>query len=424
MSSNPYQAPAEADDEPEEIQPPRYLGKLRVLEGSLDWDEALALAKSCKPIDVGKLPPIETKSINWFGIVGMSVFMLMVFIGIEYMSTLAPSGGFLGWWCLGLPATFVIFVLVVSMILDKSNHWKSLDPPIDGDVKLNLNELGLSIEKTVRDQRRIEVFCSWREVYVTEGLDAWVFQTGTTTPVVAVVAKEWVKDEFECSVLENFLQTVARWRAVQPPVPTINDVPEEASESFPDYQRGAVRLEHGWRAERKVRRQITRAIRRDLPEYTALKVVWTLPNLFGTAVLVAAPVLLVGILTAIIWSMVTSTIDVAHVGSIGIVAVVLLLFFRWLWKELRKEVLVTCAVTASDLWFDYRSVLVRNDLKSFPYRKEIGDTIVVGTRNGDCTIVLSRGFFASESNYEEANRLLNVARDEVHLDSSSPESHA
>ncbi|MEL6108562.1 MAG: hypothetical protein AAFU85_21360, partial [Planctomycetota bacterium] len=287
-------------------------------------------------------------------------------------------------------------------------RWNLTDPPIDGEVKWNLNELGCSIETKTRDGRPIEVFCSWREVNVSESLDAWLLQTGAIAPTSQLIVKEWIEDDVDRSIFENFLHDVAKWRATQPLVARTDEIPDEVSESFPDYQRGAIRLEHGWRDERRFRRKIAKRVRRDLPKYRVSKVIWTIPTIFGVAVLFGIPVLLIGMLTAILWSMFLSEVDLVHVSSMAVVTLTVGLYSRWLWKEVRKDTTVTGAVTSTHLWYDYGSVLVRIEAAPFTYRQEHDETLVLGTPEGNCTIILSAPFFATTEDFERAKMLLMV----------------
>ncbi|MEL6107693.1 MAG: hypothetical protein AAFU85_16825, partial [Planctomycetota bacterium] len=117
MSTNPYQSPIDAAEPEEEIQPPRYLGKVRTIQGSLKEDEALALVKNRKPLELRDMPKTEgKKQTSWVWAICCFLLVGVSFIIVD-SSAMSSSGGFLGWWCVGIPAVFVISVLVAGSLV-------------------------------------------------------------------------------------------------------------------------------------------------------------------------------------------------------------------------------------------------------------------------------------------------------------------
>ena len=409
MSTNPYQAPAEETaGVEEELPPPRYHGRLRTIQGSLTWDEALTHAKSCEPIDVSdvKVPPVKTKSSSGvlFGIV---VFFVALFV-IWLFEEIPGNSGFLGWWCLAVPIGLGITVVGLAWLMNSASRWEKFDPPLDGEVVFHLSVLGCSFERKTRDGQWIEVYSSWRQLRVTEGAEAWMFQLGVSHPIISLILKDWIEDDHDRTVLEAFLVDVARWQVAHPIARDAIDATDELAESFPDYSDGGLRFEFLAKDYRRARAAVAKRVRKQLPRFAVSEVSWTWQNLIGLVILLFIPLVVLGILVAITWSMLSSQVDLPHVGSITLVCAVMGWFTHVVVKALLRNPPIVGAVSENTIWYDHRALLVRVDLSDLTFRKEVGDILVLADSDGKRSTVLPKHFFASEDDYQTAKNRLKV----------------
>ena len=266
---------------------------------------------------------------------------------------------------------------------------------------MRLGERGCSIEKRTRDARTIEVYCSWRQVHATESEDAWLFNVGMVNPFLVV--KRWIETDEDRHILEAFVRDLTSWRSAQPPIVDFRSIPVEASESFPDYQSGATKLDVSSTAERRARKSVASALRRELPDYRVRPSSWVRP--LGYCILGIVTVAALGFVATFQWSDLTS-----HWGKLLLIGLHLLLicvFGVRILLATSREIRVQGALSDKDLWYDYRAVLLRMPLDSFPFRRLVGRNIVLATPTGTTTIVLSSEHFESEESFDRAaNRLI------------------
>ena len=397
--------------ESETLQPPRYRGSLERIEGEIDEDEALALAMECRPIELERDQVSKTPT-PWLSIILLPLLVigiigLLVYPGNNASPTKdgASGGGPGNGASLSYESSllwFLLVVIVVGMVLvlliRKSKvRFADSDPPLGGHTLVKLTALGCSIVKTTRDDRLIEVFCSWRQTQVTSSENAWLLNIGLANPFL--LAKKWVDNQSERSKLDELCREIANWNAHQPTPLSLDSVPEEASESFPDFQRDATKMVVSSVVERRARKQVAKQIRARLPEYRPLHTRWTRWMIWWTVLLAS----LVGLMLLgffIRWSMIQSQWHLLL--GIGIPMLLGLLFVLRLGWTSGREIKVEAAISDENLWYNYRALLLRMPLNSFPFRTVIGDNLIVATRSGSTTVVLNQRHFASIQAFEHA----------------------
>ena len=283
--------------ESETLQPPRYRGSLERIEGEIDEDEALALAMECRPIELERDQVSKTPT-PWLSIILLPLLVigiigLLVYPGNNASPTKDGASGSgpgngaslsyessLLWFLL---VVIVVGMVLVLLIRKSKVRFADSDPPLGGHTLVKLTALGCSIVKTTRDDRLIEVFCSWRQTQVTSSENAWLLNIGLANPFL--LAKKWVDNQSERSKLDELCREIANWNAHQPTPLSLDSVPEEASESFPDFQRDATKMVVSSVVERRARKQVAKQIRARLPEYRPLHTRWTRWMIWWTVLL-------------------------------------------------------------------------------------------------------------------------------------------
>ncbi len=412
MPENPYQPPAEtprdtSDGDWDDAQPPRYSGKLKSIQGTLDESVAVAMAKSCKAIKTEKRPqPPATKTSNTWPTVVLSLALGLIIFFFSLGSSPAlstpgsPPQGASDWSLTDLLIFGGVFSVVVLLAICIYHLFRirfdHCDPPLGGDIKIDLADKGCAIEKQTRDGRPITIYCSWRQLHVLESPEAWLLSAGTVNPFL--IPRSHIDDPSDQADFGSFLQRIADWQATQTPAIDLNSIPEAAAESFPDYRSDATTLVISSVNEQRARKRAGRLLRKTLPEFRPIKrtpmfYVWTLFLLVLTAAAIY----------------ITLRIDwfdfQEHTTEIFLLltpVALVLAFSYYLTFWVRRETRIDASISREHLWYDYRSLLLRLRIDSFPVRRHIDDLLILATPTGSTTVVYQRSDFQSDEAFRAA----------------------
>lgn len=420
MTENPYHPPAathhdpESDDAEVEIQPPRYRGSLESIQGELTESDAIKMATACKPIEIAsenpepKRPRILSTSLLLLVILAAALMMVVFDRGPQTLSRTSPTGvSPASDVDLGMLLAIGVPLVILAALFFLIRHWRvrydNADPPLGGPIRIHLNELGCSIEKETRDKRLIEVFCSWRQMHVTESADAWLLNVGMVNPFL--IAKSFLPTSDERAYFDALAADITRWQSTQSPPLQLDSIPEEAGESFPNYRDGTTPLTVSSSTERLARKSVHAALRGELPEYKHSVPFW--PKFLWRSFLLLLIATLLYVLISNDWGRLESPWNVILWQVVPLV-VVIGIGIRVSFLA-GREIQVAGAISDDDLWYDYRSLLLRLPLSTLPFRKMIAGNLVLATPTGSTTIVLHPNHFESpEAFQEQANRLIGA----------------
>ncbi|MCC9599820.1 hypothetical protein LOC67_04535 [Stieleria sp. JC731] len=414
MASNPYQPPTQSTEDKAEqpengsIEPPRYLGNLKTIEGDIGEQKAIRLAKVCKqePILAERANP-PTRKTSWWGITfGLLIVIPMIVVfelnpaNQTFVSLITPSMIFS---FVIITSLFVVILLILTSI--NSRRFLLADPPLGGPTKVHLAELGLSLEKQTRDGRVVEVFCGWRQIQAFVSEDAWLLNLAYSSPVL--IPRDWIDNQDQRVVFDALVGSIARWQIEQPMGFDLAAIPDESSESFPDYTDGSIQLNISTKAELKARHRIRRKIKTELPDYQADA---ANTPLLGWAV-VLWKLFLFALFVSASWIGFDHFNNHADKGPWRLVALILpqLVFLSvglWFTFKVSRDITLSGAISATDLWLDQRSLLIRFPLDTLPKRLRVKNTLVLATETGTTAVVLPRSYFQSESAFREAEQVL------------------
>lgn len=414
MTDNPYKPPTSSSDDTlangkqRQFDPPRYRGSLSFIQGEIDEDTAVAFAAACKSLEVSGefVKPKKRLSISTaLMLVAAIIIAVLVFFEGSWVAGASPpprgrSPNFVNF------AAFIVLPLIVMVALlfffrRLRFRYEKCDPPLGGVTLIKLNPVGCSIEKTTRDNRPIEVFCSWRQVQITDSPDAWLLNIGMVNPFLVV--KSWITNNDELAIFEDLKMDIVRWQSEQEPHYNLESIPDEAAESFPDYQTGATALTVSSATEREARKSVASALRVDLPEYHSAPFRWG--KLIWSCVLVGLVVLLVGVIATTDWSEGGANWNTFW----NIVPLVVVIGFGLRVTYLvRREITVSAAISDENLWYDYRSLLLRLPLDSLPYRRLVAGNLVLSTPTGGTAIVLHPAHFESPEAFQSISERLTA----------------
>ena len=392
--------------------PPRYLGRLRSVQGRLEDSEVVDMAKSCKAIEVP--PEIVWKPKkgglkSWAMVIGISIaVVLMMTLDNNSPGPITAAQTPLSFLCLSVTPVILAFVLFALFAMRSSSAWKSADPPLSGETVLKLSEQGFVVEKQTRDGRPLEMICSWQNATVSEGPDAWLFTwLVAAAPIHPIlIAKRWIDDAEDLSIFEAFVHDVAKWRASQPPQSAKDDNAPDPFQAIPE---DAIRFRCEAKIERIARREIAKPLVRDLPEYRSMPIVWNELAIVVVTCTLAVLLITVASLMFYLSSLLADDLPLSAM-SIGVIFVPLGIIGSIVWF-LRQLFIpnhtVYGGVSESEIWVDLGTVLRREPLSPFTFRRRIDDKLILGTPNGRSVIVLPRAFFESDEDFERVgNRMI------------------
>ncbi|KAA5544374.1 hypothetical protein FYK55_08480 [Roseiconus nitratireducens] len=402
VSPNPYSPPPESAPPSADatVAPPRYLGRLTEISGELETAEAIALAKACKPISLPSIDQQPQASFRKSSLVAPTVVIVAVtglFVLRLYRTgpalALSPAALIAS---LLLPLVFVI--LFAWMLYRRGNQYAACDPPLEGETVMRLGPLGAAFVKRTRDGRAIEIFCSWRQMQVTASDDAWLFNIGMTSPML--VAKRWLDRDQDVQAVEQLVLEITQWNTDHQPVWSLSEVPEEAMESFPSFPPESIRFEGDSLIELDRRQQLADRLRDELPEYSLGRSIWMRHSAWK----------------ALFWGVVALTAirmayDVYRQGLFFFQSWMLILLVAasivcWTFYKIsgavHQRLAFAGALTESDLWLNYRLLMIRLPLGSFPYRNLVENTIVLGTATGSSVAVLADSYFKNRVDFQRA----------------------
>ena len=432
QDTNPFEPPQPQPElrattereEESEVEPPRYTGKLTQLEGEIDEEEAIWHAQHSVQIDTSSNPsnPLSTNTSTPHsagqrrGCSWIILFMLLLAgMSLTFFfngRTNPTTGTATSLTLFGFAAFLVIPAIALLGIFvwlhRRNTNLRRADPPLGGRAVLRFTELGLSVQKQVGDGRTLELFCSWRQVQVSQSQSetAWILMIGITTPII--FPKEWIQPPEERFAFEQLFFSIAKWQQLQPVILNLASVPAEAAESYPAESSVGIPFEIRGHAEARVRKRLSRQLRGRVPSLDERSWLQSATKL-GLLPLIA--ILPVGLLI-FDWSQGNGIRSgwwqlFAPVGLLIGIAV----WSRWTNRKDSESNKVLGRIGNNDIWLNYRSILVRQSINNFVNRFRFNESLLLETENQKSVLVLDRSFFDSEADFLRAEDA--VVRDDT-----------
>ena len=397
MDQNPYQPPAElspAKAGQAELLPegrPVYSGPMVTIEGSIDSEQALVLARQCQLVPFVKPQTVLNRSFGVVIIMG-TLFLVGVVLAIDF-----------SFFVLGCVLFFGLVLWLLGARLRKEPLlYDDADPPLGGSVRLHLYREGFSIEKQTRDSRPIEVYSGWQQVQISLSDQAWLWNIGTINPFLIV--KEWVTDPEVLTAIDQLCTDISFWnhRNRSQGVSQTFSVPEQVR---PDLQRVASAFRVSSVNEPASRRRAKQHVGDRLPKFQcAANVsdqVWRWSWLIGFLICLVG-----GLAVAINWGQSGG----GPRWSISVIIIAIGLTVTTLIPKLwaRHEYYVEAGLSETDLWYDYNVIVLRISLVGLPFRQRYDDQLVLATDDGSTTIVIDRDQFADAMAFDRISQSMVI----------------
>lgn len=393
MHQNPYQPPADlsiTEAGQTELLPegrPIYSGPTVTIEGRVDSEQALALARQCQVVPFVKPQAVFHRLFSVLVIMGT-----LFFIGV----VLAADFSF---FALGCVFVFGLVLWFLGARLRKEPMlYDDADPPLGGSVRLHLHREGFSIEKQTRDSRPIEVYSGWQQVQISLSDQAWLWNIGTINPFLIV--KDWVTDPDVLAAIDQLCMDISFWnhRTRSQGIRQTYSVPEPVR---PDWKRFAESFRVSSLTEPASRRRAKQRVGQRLPKFQCSANVsgqiWRWGWLFGFLICLFG-----GLAVAINWGQAGG----GPRWSISVIIIAIGLTVTTLVPKLwaRHEYHVEAGLSETDLWYDYHVIVLRISLVGLPFRQRDDDQLILATDDGSTTIVIDRNQFADATAFDRLSQ--------------------
>ena len=411
MNGNPYSftpdgANSSASEQLQTPSCPELCDNFGVIEGSIEKDEALRIAKRCKPLRApdpvsGRVPKVVSLN-SWVPFIVVIVsgailsplfrsepFNLNVFrtptVMIYWLSVLIPAASVIALWLIFRRYRF---------------HMEEAHTPVWGQWKIEPNPCWYSVKRSWKDGPQTHALFSWAQVQVQCCDDAWLLNHGGANPLL--VLRKWM-NETQQAVLDEFLTALVRWQsspAAQQLYATTMPV------VFPPL------LEVG------IQFQVTQEAMEEFRKTHCTKLREEFPDLFGSRFL-GQPLFWKGWAVFVGCSALAYPMYVLTLGQRSNFSVIFLLglIVAWvLYKTGRParnsiQLSATGVITEDVIWTDWKTLrgsLLLSNVKKF---RLIDDYAVVSFRDQRYPFILSRRLFSDETQWHAAcARLESAAR--------------
>ena len=401
MSLNPYEPATDLGPEVQEeseIVPPRYMGEPIELKVHIEESEAIWQIRNAIDIPLEKSQTTANSMGSWLSTIFSILLAVTAVVVVQFFPQAAIST--LGFICLGGFVLFVVLVAIAWIAGKFLNHPKRADPPVGGERVFRIRELGWSVQQPLRDGRWIEVYCAWRQTLLQQSKPetAWLLHTGMNNPLVFL--RTWVQNFDQSVAVETLAKDVALWRSEHPFTGTLDDVPDEALEFFPELE--GTGFTTTALKEKETRKKQAKIYRREIPSLAPSPK--TLPWKLLFASLALSPIAM-----AIAWALgIRSTVTDAFFIPLVFLSIMILILWRRIHKN-ASEKEVAGSLSSYDLWLNYRTVLIRHPLEGFPTRYLLDDTaLVLESADQKTSFIFDRSMFQSEEAFRQACSLVGA----------------
>jgi hypothetical protein len=416
MAENPYQPPADpeslspADLAAAALRPPRYQGPPGIIEGRLDETRAIEFASQCEASGTHRVETDSSKSSlnkNAFTLLLIAATLLTTIIVPTIANSVQPASApteitraLTTFFLSAVLPIVLVFGVVLFLFRRYGMNPAELDPPLGGETRFLIQRDGCSIAKHTRDGRPIEIYCPWEQVKLSEGPDAWLLSSGVYDRFL--IAKSWIDDRSTEHWLRTLRKDLAAWQLQQQPAyadvqaKSLRDV----SDSFPDYRINSVCLSLKASAESQARKRVEAKLSDQLPELHRQK-----RKLPGAAFWIGF-----GVFSAFVFFgtqlLVSNHFRLSEMEVAAMVLPIVLFagLLIWFYRMSQWDPTVEAAINREDVWFNYKTSLVRLPLEGFSFRTVVDDSLVLATETGSSLLVLPKIAFRSEDDFAETVR--------------------